>query len=273
LEGSQLSKPSSFLDALISAYGKGVTNPKDKVFALYGVFQALKMAVPKPDYSKPVKEIYQEITQAAILHDKSPNILDLVVLFGVTPDAPSWVPNWNGSTMATIFRLPFHAAKDSSSYYHFSSDGSKLTLSGIRVDNITTRGDPVFYPGGPEAAIRDCFNVFEIFKSIKEWYQYVRHLNPYRTGQSSKEALFRTLILDGAQTKGNTRDIERFRDCFQQWFPLVMNCKAKSDDETATKPSTARSLSGGKVSTSSPTLLDPEEALTQNNAATFFKPT
>lgn len=170
---------------LIYTHGKGVTNPKDKVFALYSVFQALDMAVPKPDYSKSVNEIYQEVTQAAILHDKSPSILECIVLFGAAPDAPSWVPIWNGGGKGTFPHAPFRAAKDISPYCHFSSDGSQLTLSGIRVDEITTRGDPVLFPGGPEAAINDCMNIAETAKSIQNWHQLVRHFDPYRTGPRS----------------------------------------------------------------------------------------
>jgi len=80
------------------------------------------MALPKPDHSKSVGEIYQGAAQAAILHDKSLNVLGLVILFGVAPGAPSWVPNWNGVTYATMAHVPFRAAKDSSPYYRFSSD-------------------------------------------------------------------------------------------------------------------------------------------------------
>jgi hypothetical protein len=255
LGGQRLPKPLSFCDVLTFIHTKEATDPKDKIFSLFGVFQALKMAVPKPDYSKSVNEIYAEAAQAAILHDRSPDILDCVVLYGHLQDAPSWVPDWNGKVMASIARQPFHTAKDSSSSYHFSSDGSRLTLSGIRVDDITMRGDPVLYPGGCEAAIKKNLNVLETFKSIKEWYQYVQHLHPYRTGQSAEEAFFRTLILDGAQSKGNTRDPERFRESFQQWFPLVMNCRIKPDNETA----------------SNQALLDPEKAMIQNNAAACFQ--
>jgi hypothetical protein len=151
---------------LICTYGKGVTNSKDKDFALYGVFQALDMTILEPDYSKPVKEIYQKATQAAIMHEKSPNILDRVAFFGVASDTPSWVPNWSGGGNGIVFSAPFRVAKDSSPHYHFSSDGSRLALSGIRVDKITIRGDPILILGGPEAAISDCLKIAETIKPI-----------------------------------------------------------------------------------------------------------
>jgi hypothetical protein len=155
---------------LIYIYRKGVTNPKDKVFALYGLFQALDMAILELDYSKLVGEIYQEVTQAAILHDKSSNILDYIALFGVAPDAPSWVPNWNGGGIEIVFSKPFCVAKDSSPYYHFSPNGSQLTLSGIHVDEISTRGDLVLFLRGPKAAINGCLNIAETIKSIQNWH-------------------------------------------------------------------------------------------------------
>ena len=144
------------------------------------------MTVPEPDYPKSVKVIYQEVTQAAPLHDQPTNIVGSIILFGVTPDAPTWVPNWNGSGSRTISRVSFHTAKISPPSFHFSSDGTRLTLSGICVDEIAGRRDPVHFPGRPKVTINDHMNIAEDVNSVPKWHRLVQHLKPYRTGQSAQ---------------------------------------------------------------------------------------
>jgi hypothetical protein len=54
---------SSLLDATRS---RGATNPSDKVYALNGIFELMGLNLPEADYSKPVRQIYQEITQIGL---------------------------------------------------------------------------------------------------------------------------------------------------------------------------------------------------------------
>jgi hypothetical protein len=258
LGGQPLNRSLSCSEVFVYAASKKATDPKDKIFALYGLFQALHMGMPKPDYSKPLNEIYTEATRAAIEHDRDPHILDHIVMCGHMENAPSWVPNWNGQPMGTMSIRPFQAANTSTARYRLSADGKQLTLSGIRVDCINKRANPVHYPGGFEASVKKDLNVFEIFKSMKEWYYFMQHLNPYRTGEADIDVYFRTLILDGAQLKDNARDLERFRHSFKQWYSLVMLCKTTNE-----KPPTQGIL--GYLSN-----IDPEQGLKLSNAATFF---
>jgi hypothetical protein len=225
------SKAISFGNVLITTAGRKATDPKDKIFGLYGIFQALKMESPKPDYSKPVNEIYREATQAAIVHDRSANVINFVILFGNAENTSSWVPNWNGDAkaMGSMFIEPFCAAMNSVSTYRFSSDGKRLTLRGVYVDEVTIRTDPVVYPSGFWSSTNKNLNEDCIFKTVREWYHFIKHLNPYRTGQTALEAFFRTIIQDGSQTKDHTRNVERYRRPFYRWFPLIMRCGAQCE--------------------------------------------
>ena len=113
LRGQPLDVSLSCSEVLTCAVLKQATDPKDKIFALYGLFRALHIDIPKPDYSKPLNEIYTEATRAAIEHDRDPHILDYIVECGQMENAPSWVPNWNCLPMGTIAIKSFHAARTS----------------------------------------------------------------------------------------------------------------------------------------------------------------
>lgn len=86
----------------------------------------------------------------------------------------------------------------------------------------------------------------------------MQHLNPYQTGESSIDVYFRTIILDGAQTKSNARDPERFREPFKQWCALVMLCN------TTNETPAAQGILGWL------NYFNPEQALQISNAANFF---
>lgn len=56
---------------LLCSVSQKASKPKDKAYGIYGLCKFLGMAVPDIDYSKPLKMIYQELTQAAIVHNKT----------------------------------------------------------------------------------------------------------------------------------------------------------------------------------------------------------
>jgi hypothetical protein len=83
-------------DILVGTQGKGATEPRDRIFAIYDVIQALGIDFPKPDYGKPVEQVYREPARAAIDFDGDLSILCHVTGFQSSASAPSWTPNWGG---------------------------------------------------------------------------------------------------------------------------------------------------------------------------------
>ncbi|CCM00849.1 uncharacterized protein FIBRA_02892 [Fibroporia radiculosa] len=57
------------LEALIYAREKRSTDPKDKIFALFGVFRELGVELPLPDYTKSVELVYVEATVTIVVQD------------------------------------------------------------------------------------------------------------------------------------------------------------------------------------------------------------
>ncbi len=212
-----------FADLLLTT-GREASEPRDKAYSLYGLFNLFGMAVPEADYSKSLELIYRELTQAAILHDKAPMVLDFICIRERDERLPPWVPNWNGDmTGWAMAPRKFDATKSSTPSCSFSQSGCRLTISGILVDKIDERAELVFetksgkWTGGTVAP------AFETIRVIQQWQDFAvrRFPEPYKTGQTVQDAFFRSLIEHGAAAK--ERNIENYRKSFKQWHEAVMS--------------------------------------------------
>jgi hypothetical protein len=67
--------------------------PVDKLFALHGLFQDFGIPLQRPDYSKPIGQVYFEFTGALIRWHESLGILAEAAEPGI-PGIPTWVPDW-----------------------------------------------------------------------------------------------------------------------------------------------------------------------------------
>lgn len=75
-------------------------NPRDKSYAMYGVLRRLDIELEKPDYSRPLGDIYKELFIKLISWEHGLNLLLDSGLHGLA-DAPSWVPDWSIDTDRT----------------------------------------------------------------------------------------------------------------------------------------------------------------------------
>ncbi|KAH8716731.1 heterokaryon incompatibility protein-domain-containing protein [Phaeosphaeriaceae sp. PMI808] len=115
---------------------KSSTNPVDKVYGLYGIFDHLKIrGLPEVEYNRPVHTVYTEITTAAITMEKSLVILYQVCLPPLIPGLPSWVPDYSNTAFFRPIKLRESCASGSSSpCFHFN--GLQLSIQGLLVDEI-----------------------------------------------------------------------------------------------------------------------------------------
>jgi len=227
---------------LINARKKKSTDPKDKIFALSGLFSELEVPFPPPDYSKSVCTIYREATISSISYDKNLYILYHAPSDCRTRELPSWVPDWSeegwmeDDSRYGLLRSRFKAsASVEEPYWRFSDNGTALILRGKIVDSIIFRTDPL--PGlelmgrirdqnptadAPPASIlsfpgdefMQCNH--QAYTTLKTWVEVSQWSN-YPTGELTKDAFQRTVVNDNP---GCNTDAKK-DNSFNSWYDIM----------------------------------------------------
>lgn len=153
-------------DLLWSAWGREATDPKDKVFALYGINGNAQLgSLTKANYFKPLRDVYKDTAVQIIRKDNNLNLL-LAASGSTRPkELPSWVPDWRKAAhdqrpapfvqyaklqdlmtqtgsqeMARLHGHAYSAAAKFEPGFSFSDDLSVLNISGFVVGRILHTG-------------------------------------------------------------------------------------------------------------------------------------
>ena len=167
------------------------TDARDAIYGLMGMIQF----PVRPDYNKPVREVYMEY---AVL-TATENYSDFIKVSGYTTaeslqvnplNLPSWVPDWStehepirGEFMNQLPKNAYSASKDLVQTQPRVS-AENLYLSGIFCDKITLVEPPMEY--------QDLFN----FACL---YLQAHDLASYPTGMPPMQVLFRVLLYESSQ--------------------------------------------------------------------------
>jgi hypothetical protein len=218
------------ISIMVHAREKASGDPRDKVFALHSVFEELGAHLPLPDYTKTVEEVYRDSVVASINFDNMLKILFYVPSDHRRDDLASWVPDWSDSGWqdtdlrhAAIYDR-FAASSDSNPKWRFSKDQRSLVVTGKIVDTIIYRAEPIPSYGITKENINDetvdkdviledthkCYTVFRSWVEISQWSQYP-------TGESTKEALQRTIVNDEPKCNADAASGESF----EAWYKFM----------------------------------------------------
>lgn len=216
------------LQILAWAREKASTEPKDKVFALFGVLKELGIQFPPPDYKKSLEHIYTEAAVASITHDRN-----LHVLFEVPSDnrrlgLPSWVPDWSDvgwkspDPRKAVIRGRFSPSRSADPKWSFSQDQLRLPLSGKVVDTVDHLGTPLevgdeiqtgfLQIASGQLRLTDLLRTMNsAFGVLKSWVNVSLGYEGYPTGETVQMALQRTLVADESPN-GET---------FDAWYQIM----------------------------------------------------
>jgi hypothetical protein len=184
---------------------RGATNPRDKVYALHGILELMGLSLPPVETSKPVREIYQEITQIAFATDRNLNMLYQITGLPNSHDLPSWVTDLSCTRPPAILMFEaYNASSSSPIYWQVPPSSSILMLRGRIFDRVRAVGG-VMNPGfqtntqsqhsgteaGPLSSTTESTTAFHIFQ---QWLSLAQTL-PCATIKHSVPATFAATLL------------------------------------------------------------------------------
>ena len=91
----------SLLATLMETWPREAKDPRDKVFAIYGMFTK---SITRPDYEKSIAQVYTDVAGVCIERSCNLNLLTCAGIVNRIPDdraipgLPSWVPDWRAKT-------------------------------------------------------------------------------------------------------------------------------------------------------------------------------
>ena len=218
---------------LRSTQGKEVTDPRDRIYALYGIFNSFGVNLPPPDYSKDIVQVFRETTVKAIAEDKSLTVLYHARGASQKLDLPSWVPDWNDSSPPwSPMNFFFRPSGESPVIFELLHDGKHLCLWGKIIDTVDvctpTLEAATFMednqPTGPQAMLEGIRWMAELVKAIRQWVELALGSSPY----DSHGATFMSLL---SAFLYSDLPLEEYMDEFAIWLCILLSGRTNANGE------------------------------------------
>lgn len=191
---------------LLTMTGKfQATDPRDRLFALYGLAQEVENPAAKEgfqiDYAKPTSEIYRSFTFNYLKLYGAPDILIALDISqeNTVEDLPSWVPDWGASLNEAHRPHPFMIDGTLESYY--ASAGFNAVLISLATEQDVLRigisvHDEIAWVS--DAFEDEDFDILAAFRRpgllMRIWNEVHSRLSSSLDLESITEAFWRTLI-------------------------------------------------------------------------------
>jgi hypothetical protein len=181
-----LPKILSLENLLFETWTFRATDPRDKIFGLYGLLTKVGPASWRPDYSKPAAHIYADATKEIMKNANELRMLSAVLdkTLRNIPDLPSWAPDYS-VPFCNMMCANYNAAGTLSPPPIQPSPWNVLEVSGVKIDTVLQTGNAT-------SGSRQLCMFFDA-----RWFELALLLpHPYHNGQARTEALWRTLCAD-----------------------------------------------------------------------------
>jgi hypothetical protein len=217
---------------LLVTSGQICTDPRDRFFSLYWIFNRRGIEIPKPDYAKSVHQVSKDATICALECEKSLDQLVFVHPKRRLSGYPSWVTN----VCAQLAPIPIFPALDYEEYFPESflrvrgslyrgaapketetiviHSGDKLLLSGKVITKIKSHA--LLSSFGEEDLKARSPETFTI-AILRRWLEYLQ--SEVHDSKESLELVMRSILTDPHTNTSRARHIQS--EIFMEWFQTM----------------------------------------------------
>ncbi|KAJ4862542.1 heterokaryon incompatibility protein (HET) domain-containing protein [Trichoderma breve] len=249
---------------------KKCTDPKDRIFALFGIFEELDIIVPAPDYSETLGRIYAAATVACFTNDSCMEFLYHVPSENRRAGLPSWTVDWGDAAWiaadqrVTVTKKPFTASGMSSPSLQFSENTLRIQIQGSIVDRVRQVGQPLSVKSRQHSAINerlvwdglrmeanngwnlddtaeDIHAAFEVFTSWVDLASSARSHSNGKDAENSRYALCETL-LEYHSSKEAEQEIVNLKSSFWPWLEAIQAYASTTMQQKHTPPRSSTAL-------------------------------
>ncbi|KAI1427834.1 putative heterokaryon incompatibility protein [Xylaria sp. FL1777] len=214
-------------ELLIASINSSATDPRDNIYAVQGISTAANSGDIVPDYSSAIERPFLETTRYLLRQDHPSRILHLagIGFYRSAKIRTSWAPDWSTKRVARMYwRDPSQSPYRASGTVNqepdmiISPDNLTLAVNGVMVDYIRELGPQFFAAsenGVPKTVVYPA--VYNDYTNSHNMVINGTLSEPYVTGISLTEALWRTLI--GDRTPADARPADRF---FSEYYQALV---------------------------------------------------
>ncbi|KAF4448985.1 HET-domain-containing protein [Fusarium austroafricanum] len=164
LDSLRRSRAKPLVRLLQSTQDYQATDPRDKLYALLGMASDISAEDFVPDYSKPVRQVFEELIAFMAVHRKNLDLICLGHFNDQTQASPSWLPCWQPSAGIRPLsgrNLVDSTERDTKAVVDMTQFPHKLIAEGIIVDNIQL-------DGGSATIVHECWSTIQRWQNLAE---------------------------------------------------------------------------------------------------------
>lgn len=220
------------------------TDPKDKIYGLYGIFDHFQIRrLPSVDYSGSVQRLYREMTGTVLRHDRSLHVLYMIGQHPRISGLPSWVPDYSNTDFIRFIHVyPHKASSRSRARFTLCDLHLSLSVSAVFVDEINVQASSTSIctadfrqgfaarPHLSNAAERHAA-VTELVRTLRSWIVTSRSIECYPADEAPKAAFYKIMtqpVRSGSQNWPMPTVPTCTMDTFEQWM-YVMTLDLEKD--------------------------------------------